>query len=57
MVNLRNNDFEFLKSKRQLRPLVEDKNLDLFVLDIGSYDEKFGVLTDSFPTGDWLGGI
>jgi CRISPR-associated endonuclease/helicase Cas3 len=54
MVNLRKNDFDFLQSKGVLRPLVEDKNLDLFVLEIGSYDDKFGVLTDQRPPNDCI---
>lgn len=54
MVNLRNNDIAALQNAGQLTPLVDGKDLDLLVLDAGSYDERFGVLTNQRPPNDHI---
>lgn len=54
MVNLYPQDFEYLKSKGQLKLLLgEDKNLELFVVDEGSYHKKLGVLKEQRPTNEF----
>ncbi|MCX7639555.1 MAG: CRISPR-associated helicase Cas3', partial [Pyrinomonadaceae bacterium] len=56
MVNLTWQDFNELKNKGQVHPLFDESN-DLWVLDVGSYHEKYGVLLYGSPTDDLLGGI
>ena len=56
-VNLWETDFEKLQKLGQLRPLLEDKKIELFVLDIGSYHKELGVLTNERPTNEFYGGI
>ncbi len=53
MVNLHQRDFDYLLNHGQLQPLVEGKNLDLMVVNEGSYHEKLGVLTDNQPTNEF----
>ena len=59
MVNLYPKDFNILQELRQLKPLIsgEDKNLELFVVDEGSYNENLGVLTQNRPTNEFYGGM
>ena len=52
MVNLRRRDFDALLALRQIEPLLP--NLELYVLREGLYDERFGVVIDQRPTGDFL---
>lgn len=54
MVNLTWRDFNLLKNKGQIHPLVEGKTRDLWVVDIGSYHEKYGVLIFEAPMEDFL---
>ena len=56
-VNLWETDFEKLQKFGQLRPLLEGKKIELFVLDIGSYHNELGVLTNERPTNEFYGGI
>ncbi len=56
-VNLWETDFEKLQKHGQLRPLLEGKKIELFVLDIGSYHNELGVLTNERPTNEFYGGI
>lgn len=53
MVNLYPRDFEYLQNHGQLQPLLEGKNLDLFVVNEGSYNKQLGVLTDKRPTNEF----
>ncbi len=53
MVNLYPRDFEKLNQKGQLQPLLEGKNLDLFVVNEGSYNTQLGVLTNERPTNEF----
>ena len=53
MVNLSKQNFGKLEQKQQLQPLLEGKNLDLFIVDIGSYHKKLGVLIDERPTNEF----
>ncbi len=53
MVNLYPRDFDILQQKQQLQPLLEGKNLDLFVVDEGSYNKQLGVLTNERPTNEF----
>ena len=53
MVNLYQRDFDILQQKEQLEPLLEGKNLDLFVVNIGSYHKKLGVLINNRPTNEF----
>lgn len=53
MVNLYPKDFEYLKSHGQLQPLLEGKDLDLFVVNEGSYSTQLGILTDKRPTNEF----
>ncbi len=58
MVNLYPRDFEYLKAKGQLKPLLsEEKNLELYVLNEGSYHKKLGVLKEERPTDEFYGGV
>ncbi|MFV0389057.1 MAG: CRISPR-associated helicase Cas3' [Pyrinomonadaceae bacterium] len=53
MVNLYQSDFNTLLSMGQLRPLLNDyKELELFVVDEGSYSEALGVLKAKRPTSE-----
>jgi CRISPR-associated endonuclease/helicase Cas3 len=54
MVNLRDRDLRLLQTAGQIKPLVDGRDLDLWVLDLGSYDERFGVLTDRRATDDYI---
>jgi CRISPR-associated endonuclease/helicase Cas3 len=56
-VNLWETDFEKLNKLGQLRPLLEGKKIELFVLDIGSYHNELGVLTNERPINEFYGGI
>ena len=56
-VNLWETDFEKLQKLGQLRPLLEGKKIELFVLDVGSYHNELGVLTNERPTNEFYGGI
>ena len=53
MVNLYPRDFDILQQKQQLQPLLEGKNLDLFVVNEGSYNAQLGVLIDKRPTDEF----
>ena len=57
MVNLYPKDFEFLKKYGQLQPLIPNKELDLYVVDEGSYNDHLGVLTNERPTNELYGGL
>ena len=56
-VNIWEKDFENLQKLGQIQLLLEDKKLELYVLDIGSYHKELGVLTNERPTNDFLGGM
>lgn len=53
MVNLYPRDFEYLNNHGQLDPLIAGKNLELFVVNEGSYHKKLGVLTNNKPTNEF----
>ena len=57
MVNLYKKDFDYLLNHGQLEPLLEGKNLDLYVVNDGSYNTQLGVLTDRRPTDEFYGGV
>jgi CRISPR-associated endonuclease/helicase Cas3 len=57
MVNLYPKDFDYLKNHGQLQSLIEGKELDLFVVNEGSYHKELGVLTANRPTNEFYGGI
>ena len=54
MVNLYPRDFEYLQNKGQLQPLLKDKNLELFVVNEGSYHKELGVLNEERPTNEFF---
>lgn len=57
MVNLYPKDFEFLQKFGQITPLIPNKELELYVVNEGSYNEHLGVLTNERPTNELYGGL
>ncbi len=53
MVNLYPQNFAKLEQKKQLQPLLEGTNLDLFVVNVGSYHDELGVLIDERPSDEF----
>lgn len=54
MVNLYPKDFEILQKSGQVAPLIPNKELELYVVDEGSYNAHLGVLTNERPTNDFI---
>lgn len=53
MVNLYPNDFQVLELMGQVERLIPNKNLDLFVINEGSYHAELGVLKEERPTNEF----
>jgi hypothetical protein len=57
MVNLYPKDFEILQKGGQVTPLIPNKELELYVVNEGSYNAHLGVLTNERPINELEGGI
>ncbi len=57
MVNLYPKDFEILQKTGQVTPLIPNKELELYVVNEGSYNAHLGVLTNERPVNELEGGI
>jgi len=53
MVNLYPQDFQKLEQLGQLEELVPNKDLEIYVVNVGSYHEQLGVLKEERPTNEF----